>query len=77
MAMRYQPTDWRQLLEQVGRYRVDETICQETRIEIRDIQAIRYGRLDAPKRQSQRDALSRLWWELYGADAVADEMGIR
>ena len=68
--MRYQPTDWRQLLEQVGRYRVDETIRQEVRISLVDLQAIRYGRMDAPKRQKQRDALSRLWWELYGADAV-------
>ena len=73
--MRYQPTDWRILLKQVGRYRVDETIMQETRISLIDIQAIRYGRLVAPKREKQRDALSRMWWELYGADAVADEMG--
>jgi len=75
--MRYQPTDWRQLLQQVGRYRVDETIMQETRITYRDIVAIRKGRLTAPKRQKQKDALSRMWWELYGADVVADEMRIR
>jgi len=75
--MRYQPTDWRQLLQQVGRYRVDETIMQETRITYRDIVAIRNGRLTAPKRQKQKDALSRMWWELYGADVVADEMRIR
>ena len=73
--MRYQPTDWRELLRQVGRYRVDETIAQETRISLTDLQAMRYGRRDAPRRQSQRDALSRMWWELYGADAVADDMG--
>ena len=68
--MRFQPTGWRTLLIQIGHYRVAETISQEAGITQDDLRAIRSGRLTEPKRQKQRDALSRLWWELYGADAV-------
>ena len=75
--MRYQPTDWRTVLLQIRRYRTDRTTALETRIADCDLTAIATGRLAAPRSQKQRDALSRLWWELYGADVVADEMGIR
>lgn len=66
MGMRYQPTNWRTVLLQVGRYRSDATTALETRIGARDLQRIRSGQLPAPRAQKQRERLLRLWRELYG-----------
>ena len=64
------PTDGKTLVCQLGRYRTDRTVTQETRVSVTDLVLIRNGQLKEPKRRKQRDALSRLWWDLYGADVT-------
>ncbi len=67
------PTDWKTLVCQLGRYRTDRTLTQEARVSATDLELIQNGQLKEPRRRKQRDRLSRLWWEFYGAD-VTDQV---